>query len=120
PYSSLTACTICTRQVSVRCSAQTSQAPVTQVSVLKNQLTPQRGVRAIKMATAGKPDRKPHPIAAVGEPRAWLRRTAPRMRRTNHQRTALNLNPDVFARSTQARYQPQARRSTPRVKARHV
>ncbi len=59
--------TICSQQGSTRYSTQRSHMPAAQVSVLKNQLGPQMGLTAMRMAASGRPIRRPRRRAATGE-----------------------------------------------------
>ena len=69
-----TAFTIASRQVSVRDAAQESHTPAAQFSVSKNQLIPQIGTVAARMAATGKPDLqslpdgRAHGVACLTEP----------------------------------------------------
>ena len=80
PAGPVTACTIASRQRSVRASAQEFQIPVAQFSVSKNQLMPQTGTVAAMTAATGRPAARLRQSAAGMEKRASRRRIAIRRR----------------------------------------
>ena len=80
PAGPVTACTMASRQRSVRASAQEFQIPVAQFSVSKNQLMPQTGTVAAMTAATGRPAARLCQSAAGMENRASRRRIAIRRR----------------------------------------